>query len=64
MNNIDDLLNLEKIDVAIVQGDVLEAFAANPPLYAELSRKCAISRRSIAKRSICWRDAAPTMRGH
>jgi hypothetical protein len=39
VNNIDDLLNLEKIDVAIVQGDVLEAFAANPPLYAELSRK-------------------------
>jgi hypothetical protein len=39
VNNLDDLLNLEKIDVGIVQGDVLEAFAENPPLYAELSRK-------------------------
>jgi TRAP transporter TAXI family solute receptor len=39
VRNLDDLLNLRGVDVAIVQSDVLEAFRANARDYEELGRK-------------------------
>ncbi|MBB5758330.1 TRAP transporter TAXI family solute receptor [Methylorubrum rhodinum] len=39
VQNIDDLLNLKGIDLAIVQADVLDAFRRDPSTYEQLRRK-------------------------
>lgn len=39
VQNIDDLLNLRGIDLAIVQGDVLDVFRRDPALHADLRQR-------------------------